>query len=192
MSTNGGRGEGSRKILDSMLRSANVEFVLKCTRESVGKGLRDVLTLVFSRDLEDSPLRKNMARALLDLTGYKQFQEEIYFIPRNTSEYKHEFLAHHDGKIYATNLLDVVTAAGRLINSIQGIVDHPMSLAVCVSVSGLDYFDGYISRRQGNLLVIENPATLGVRPFSFYNTLYDETHGLKDWILIMKCRLVGQ
>ena len=174
------------KSIQDLDKIAEVEFVLTPSRQHSGKGFIDTLFLELSDDIKSERARLEMAESILGMIGHSPLRQDIFYrhidiIP--AEQQQNMFFKVDDGQLYGANIQDAAKAANAVIEKVDGIVDHPLSLCINVSVDGLDYFKHCKARKEGRLYVIEQQ----VEPPTphFYNTNCEDTHGIKHWLLAL-------
>ncbi len=164
-----------------LMKIGEIEFVLTPVRKEVGNGFLDTLLLEFSRDVISTPGRKDVAKALLDMTQYRPYAEDLFYHSLDNLESpENAFIRQESGRLYGTNSEDVARVINNIFHTLDALVHHPHSLCLNVTLDGLDYFDHSRVRKQGPLYVLGEQIT--VPEPKFYATNYPETHDTRNWL----------
>ena len=169
--------------LQELQKVADIEFRVAYSRNVIGKVFTDTLTLEFSDRMRTSNARKKYANALMSMVCYKPMRQELDYIPANMlmdDDITGRFLKEHDGNIFATELGKVEMFAKGVFDLVDSILAHPYSLAVNISVDGLDYFEA-ARPSKGRLYLIKGGPDSQLP--TFYNTADEGTYRLRNRIL---------
>jgi hypothetical protein len=162
---------------------ADIELKVACSRYCIGRAFTDTLTLEFSETVRRSSARTRMGNSILSMIGYNHLRTDIDYVPLELlkdEDLAHKFFKSHKDRMYAADKKDVQAFAVSIFSLADAILEHPYSLAMNVSVDGLEYFDDAHPKKSRLYLVRGGVCQDGSM---FYNSADEQTYPTRERVL---------